>query len=112
MNKEILEKYKIEFYTTKNGEKVINIKDRVSSYLYIWKVVSDIDSFLDDIDLCIDGNFSSVQDPYYNDSTLKQYGMLSESSLILSGESGENPLYISLFEFKELLLSWREYLLK
>jgi len=109
MNNEILKKYNINFYKRATG-KSIEIKDVVSSYLYIWKQIDDINDFLHDIDLCLKGNIESVEDTDYSDGLLNLYGQLTHNELIISDKTGLHWRAIPLFEFKELLLSWKEFL--
>lgn len=112
MDSPILKKYNVSFYKNDKGRKFTDGKNVVSSYLAIFRTISDIDDFLIDVDLCLSNNFDRVHDPDYSDGTLELYGTLTVNKLIISDREQINCTVIPLVEFKELLLSWREFLLK
>ena len=112
MNSEVLKKYNISFLKDKNGNKFPDGKTVLSSYLFTWRNTDDIDDFLVDVNYCLDGDFSSVEDCYYNDSLRGIYGELTSTDLILYGEERVNPTSIPLIDFKEILLSWKDFLLQ
>lgn len=111
MNTEILNAYNISFLTDHKGNKHPDGKTALSSYLDAWRDLEDIDDFLTDINLCLNGDFSEIKEPYYHYSMIKIYGELTLTSLILSGTGHYNSTAIPLVDFKEILLSWREFLL-
>jgi len=110
MNTEVLNAYNISFLTNHNGDKYLDGKTALSSYLYTWRQSDDIDDFLADINLCLNGDFLKIEEPYYHDS-IGNYGDLTPTSLILSGKGNYNPTEIPLEDFKQILLSWKEFLL-
>jgi hypothetical protein len=110
MKCDILKKYNVSFLKDAEGCKYSDGKNVLSSYLFIWRDIDDINDFLIDIDLCLSGRFNEVEDPDYNDSLLKIYGRLTPDALILSGEGGVNPSSVPLSDFKAILESWREFL--
>ncbi|MGY4536411.1 hypothetical protein ACVW0P_000818 [Mucilaginibacter sp. UYNi724] len=110
MNEEILKKYNISFFKNLNGSKHPDGKTALSSYLYIWRQIDDVDDFLIDIDICLNGNYGQLTDRYWSDMVFGLYGELTQDSLILSGPNGSNPTNIPLNDFKEILLSWRAFL--
>ena len=86
-------------------------KTEISSYLAIWRPSSDIDDFLSDIDLCLNGHYDEIEDPEYSDWTLQLYGTLTANTLVISDKERINSTIIPLSDFKELLLSWKEFLM-
>lgn len=112
MNKDILNKYNVSFYKTAKGKKEVDCKNRISSYLYIWKDLDDINDFLDAINQCLSGNFNLIRDPHFGDSLLNLFGLLTPDSLIISERDGLYAVTIPLIDFKEILLSWKEFLIQ
>ncbi|RYE24371.1 MAG: hypothetical protein EOP45_05875 [Sphingobacteriaceae bacterium] len=109
MNTDCLNKYDVSFYKTAKGQKVVDCKNRISAYLYIWKDLDDIDDFLDAMNQCLSGKFNLIKDPNFGDSLLNLYGLLTPDSLIISERDGLYPITIPLIDFKEILLSWKEF---
>ena len=112
MNVDILNKYNVSFYQTAKGEKLVDCKNRISAYLYIWKHLDDIEDFLDAINLCLSGNFNLIEDSDFSNSLLNLYGLLTPDSLIISEHGGLYTITIPLMDFKEILLSWKEFLIQ
>ncbi len=108
MNHEILKKYDVSFKTTSHG-KLVNAKNRVSSFLFLYRNLEDVSDFISHIDSIVIGEAN----PYeysYGEPVLNIYATLTTDELILMGKDNLNPLFIPLTDFKELLLAWREYL--
>ncbi|MDB5120070.1 MAG: hypothetical protein JWN56_1288 [Sphingobacteriales bacterium] len=64
MNNEILNQYKVYMYKASNGRKHIECKNAISSFLYIWKNIDEIDEFLRDIDLALNAQYDSIKEPF------------------------------------------------
>jgi len=110
MNFDILEKYNISFHIGVKGNKFPDGKSVLSSYLVPFRDRDDIDDFVRDVDLCLNGKLSQIAEPYYIDDLNKIYGQLSANDLILSDFEGNNKSFVPLTDFKEILLSWKEFL--
>ena len=110
MNLQVLNKYDVNFFINKKGDNLIDCKNQISSYLYIWRNIDSIDDFLRDINLLLHNKYHLLDDPDYSDSLLNLYGKLTSESIIISEREGLDQTIIPLEEFKELLLSWREFL--
>ncbi len=112
MNSHILNKYGVTFREDAKGHKFSDGESVLSSYLYIWRALEDINEFISDVDKCLQGHASLVEDLSYSDPLYGIYGELSNESLELHDEHRTYSLYIPLADFKERLLSWKEFLLK
>ena len=110
MNSRILDKYDVKFYRNSKGEKLIECKNVISSYLYIWRFTEDIDEFLADVKLALEGNIKLVEDTDYSEALLKLFGEITPEYLIISDETNTHRIRIPLSDFEELLKSWKEYL--
>lgn len=110
MNTQILKKYDVNFYKSSQGEKFIDCKNTISSYLFVWRTIEDINDFLNDVELVLNGQFNSLIDPDYSDPLLKLYGELKSDNTISISNARIQNLSLPLIEFKELLLSWKEFL--
>jgi len=111
MNKQILDQYNISFYKESNNTKYIIGGNVIGSYLYVWRIIEDIDDFLADINLCLSGQIAYVEDTDYSDGLLKLYGTLKHNELIISDEAGSHWVSVPLSDFKDLLLAWRKFLI-
>jgi hypothetical protein len=110
MNVDILKRYNISFQIGVRGNKFPDGKTALSSYLVAWRDSDDIDDFIRDIDLCLNGNISQILEPYYISDVNEIYGQLTPNNLVLSDAEGNNETLVSLADFKEILLSWKEFL--
>ncbi|MDN3581043.1 hypothetical protein [Mucilaginibacter flavus] len=110
MNMEILEKYNVVFYRNTEGKKLTNGQNPISSYIDIWRHADDIEDFLSDVNLCLNGQIELVEDTDYSDPLRQIYGTLTSDNLIVSSKGGANPINIPLADFKILLFAWRAFL--
>ncbi|RFZ90374.1 hypothetical protein D0C36_21520 [Mucilaginibacter conchicola] len=111
MNNEILEKYNIHFYKNVRGEERTDGRSVLSTYVGSWETKGDIDDLLTDVDRCLNGQYDSVEDIYYDHSLIGIYAEITPDYLILSDEHRLNPIKIPMVDFREILLSWREFFL-
>ncbi|MEO6978687.1 MAG: hypothetical protein ABI113_09925 [Mucilaginibacter sp.] len=110
MNVDLLKRYKISFQIGVKGNKFPDGETVLSSYLVAWRDSDDIDDFIRDIDLCLNGNISQILEPYYISDVNEICGGLTPDALILSDFNGNNKTFVPLADFKEILLSWKEFL--
>lgn len=111
MNKVVLEKYNITFYTKKDGRNQIDCSNPIASYMYIWRTMDMVDEFLADIDLCLNGRLDELEDTEWNDGLMDFSGQLTSETISISDLHRTSPaIIIPLVDFKELLISFRETL--
>ena len=124
MNYKILKQYNIKFVNI-NGRKQVSFKGRsiIERYIYIYQSVEDVNLFLNEISLAESGQFEKSEFLLFGSNPqMIDYGA-SDGGAYISGRIFQNSitLYeneiikdtvtIPLSDWKEILLSWKEFLL-
>lgn len=116
MNIAVLHKYGLEMRKTPqpfNGY----VKGFLSSYLIVFRHPDDVQDFIDNVDLAINGNFNEVEDPDFSeglvmDPRTRWIAYLTPVNFEIRhyNQSYEDRLIIPLADWKEILMSWKECL--
>ena len=124
MNYKILKQYNIKFVNI-NGRKQVSFKGRsiIERYIYKYQSVEDVNLFLNEISLAESGQFEKSEFLLFGSNPqMIDYGA-SDGGAYISGRIFQNSitLYeneiikdtvtIPLSDWKEILLSWKEFLL-
>ena len=124
MNYKILKQYNIKFVNI-NGRKQVSFKGRsiIDIYIYKYQSVEDVNLFLNEISLAESGQFEKSEFLLFGSNPqMIDYGA-SDGGAYISGRIFQNSitLYeneiikdtvtIPLSDWKEILLSWKEFLL-
>lgn len=111
MNFTILNQYNLEM---RKGEKEFDVYisgDSIGNYLYGFRLPKDVELFISDVNLAINGNYSQIEDPDYGNSFLGSYwyAWITPTHFELWQNSSPKRI-IPLEDWKEILLSWKECL--
>ncbi|WP_207536539.1 hypothetical protein, partial [Desertivirga arenae] len=106
MNQQVLKKYQLTFATRENGDKIIKETPTsyIASFISEFQDVDTIDEIISDINLCLNDQYDAIDDPDW--STKFQEARLYPDGLYFDG----TPPKIPLGEFRELMISWKEFL--
>lgn len=116
MNAAVLEKYGLEM---KKMSKPFDadIKGPLESYIYIFRDADNVQEFIDDIDLAINGDFDKIADPDWGASLVPGiesywYALITPTHFEIRQypRSYEDRQIIPLEDWKQILLSWKECL--
>lgn len=123
MNYTLLNQYDIKFVNV-NGRKKVSFKgnELIERYIYVFNNEEYVDDFFHEINLAESGQFVDsefflfgsnppVIDYGADDGGVYISALISQNSITLSEDDIINDsITISLAEWKEILLSWREFL--
>jgi hypothetical protein len=110
MNREILAKYEITFERNESGQWKAESNSLMAIFLLPYRHPDDITNFLNDVEKCISGDFKEVADPDYDNAIFNVYGTLSPGTFELFQDGGKNREVYPITDFKEILLSWKEFI--
>ncbi|HUH34343.1 MAG TPA: hypothetical protein VL022_00790 [Moheibacter sp.] len=110
MNIPILQQYGLEMKKTSKKFDGYISGNPISNYIYSFRHPDDINDFLSDINLAIEGNFSEIEDPEYGGGLGSYWhGWITPNHFEL-WQDGFSKTIIPLEDWKEILLSWKECL--
>lgn len=110
MNNTLLQKYGLTMQ--KSSEKFDGIVsgNPIANYIYNFRHPDDVDDFIADLDLAISGKFLLIEDPDHGCGMGNYwFAHITETHFELWQE-GFDKTIISLQDWKEILLSWKECL--
>lgn len=123
MNYTILNQYDIKFVSV-NGRKQVSFKGRsiIERYIYIFNDVELVDELITEANLAIQGNLNQIEsyipnsNPPSADYTAGDGGaniwgnLTSEHLKLYENEIIKDSITIPIADWKEILLSWKEYI--
>ena len=110
MNMQLLKQYALNFRKTTTGLCYDANGSFLGTYISMFDSLSDVEDLLNDIELALSGNISQVEDAFYvidlaGDAAI---GEITPTEFILDGAP---DTIIPLIDMKEILLSWKEFLM-
>lgn len=105
MNTQILNMYGMNFLKRVDGTKFISNAPTsyIASYISEYNDPEIIQEYIDDVDLCLSGNYELIDDT--TKSTEFIYAKLYPDGLYF-----DDSKMLPLLDLKELLISWKEFL--
>ncbi len=111
MNKAVLDQYNLTISKKSNGQCDIT-GHWLATYIYIFRVADNVQGFIDDIDLAINNQYSSIEDPDYTAGYsagphFTFYGLITETGFeVWEVANPSGKMIIPLNDMKEILVSW------
>lgn len=116
MNSIILQQYGLEMRKT-NEPYDGYVKGPLEAYIYLYRHPDDVQEFIDDVQLAIDGNFNQIDDPDWGGGLTPNfeaywYAQITPTHFEIRQYPTpyENRQIIPLVDWKEILISWKECL--
>ncbi|MCX2431037.1 hypothetical protein [Pedobacter sp. GR22-10] len=105
MNTQVLNEYGFNFIKKTDGTKLISNTSTsyIASYISEYSAPELIQEYIDDVDLCLSGQFDLVEDT--TKSTDFIYAKLYPDGLYFDDDE-----MLPLYDLRELLSSWKEFL--
>ncbi|WP_299679110.1 hypothetical protein [uncultured Dokdonia sp.] len=113
MNTAVLQKYNL--IIKKDPYWGCDISGPLEGYIDIFQYVTDVDEFINDIELAINGGFDQIEDPEWSAGrTLDLYWNAfitpTHFEVWFYTQDESEKIVIPLEDWKEILLSWKECL--
>ena len=109
MNTEILQKYNLTIRKEIDGNCDIS-GDPIATYIYIYRHKDDVREFIDDLQLAIDGQFSSIEDPDKGASLSTYFFAEITPDNFQIWQRGTEKFIIPLEDFRDILIEWHNCL--
>ncbi|MDY0088734.1 MAG: hypothetical protein RBR78_00040 [Flavobacteriaceae bacterium] len=123
MNYTILNQYDIKFVNV-NGRKKVSFKgnELIERYIYTFKDVTTLNELIADVNLAINGQIEDTENYLYESNppvadVARDDGgayifadLMANGVMIYENEIINDSITIPLEDFKEILLSWKEFL--
>lgn len=110
MNSTVLQKYSLEMWKTGKKFDGYVAGNPIAAYIYNFRHPEDVDDFISDINLAINGNFQQIEDPEYGGGLGSYWHAWITPDHFELWQTGFAKDIIPLTDWKEILLSWKECL--
>lgn len=114
MNYQILDQYGLSMSKTTNKYAPF-IEGPLEAYIYNFRYAPNVQSFIDDINLAINGQFNQIKNPDWSagltmDSQWWAFITPTHFEIWHNSQDETQKQIIPLIDWKEILLSWKECL--
>jgi len=110
----ILEKYQLEFFKHHDGQAAIKSSGNeawISNYIYIYRNPEDIEDYISDLELAIDGDFEQVEEVDYSGFLGSYYNAeITGEGVEIWQDSWEDRSIIPLQDMRDILMRWKEFI--
>lgn len=110
MNLTILNQYNLEMKKGESKYDAYVFGNTISNYIYSFRHPDDVDDFLSDVNLAINGNYQQIEDPEYSGGIGSHWHAWITPTNFELWQEGFPKTIIPLQDWKEILLSWKECL--